>query len=102
MRRVHRRLGTMSEGLPSLIVLLLLFFFNLFFISFESYVFRQTWDDVERKTKQVDTPFEYKKRVVLDQEKSKLSLGEIYEAEFVKQTQTDDGEVKVGNIIIHY
>ena len=63
------------------------------------YVSPQTWDDVERKTKQVDTPFEYKKRVVLDQEKSKLSLGEIYEAEFVKQTQTDDGEVKVGSII---
>ncbi|KAI0233637.1 U3 small nucleolar ribonucleoprotein MPP10 [Lamellibrachia satsuma] len=54
----------------------------------------QAWDDVERKVKQVDTPFEYKKRVVLDQEKSKLSLGEVYEAEFLKQTEAEDMEVR--------
>ena len=44
--------------------------------------------------KQVDTPFEYKKRVVLDQEKSKLTLGEVYEAEFLKQTEAEDTEVR--------
>jgi U3 small nucleolar RNA-associated protein MPP10 len=47
----------------------------------------QAWDDVERRVKTVEQPFEYKKRVVLNQEKSKLSLGEVYEQEFIKQTQ---------------
>lgn len=47
----------------------------------------QVWDDVERKVKPKEDPFEYKKRITLDQEKSKLSLGEIYEQEYLKQQQ---------------
>lgn len=47
----------------------------------------QAWDDVVRKVKPKEDPFEYKKRVTLDQEKSKLSLGEIYEQEYLKQQQ---------------
>ncbi|CAG5125999.1 unnamed protein product, partial [Candidula unifasciata] len=54
----------------------------------------KTFDDVERKEKPKEDVFEFKKRIVLDQEKSKLSLGELYEQEFVKQQQTETDEVK--------
>ncbi|KAK0070159.1 U3 small nucleolar ribonucleoprotein MPP10 [Biomphalaria pfeifferi] len=54
----------------------------------------QTFDDVERKEKKKEDVFEFKKRIVLDQEKSKISLGELYEQEFMKQQQEDKNEVK--------
>ena len=47
----------------------------------------QAWDDVERKIKPKEEAFEFKKRITLDQEKSKLSLGEIYEQEYLKKMQ---------------
>ncbi|KAI2662659.1 U3 small nucleolar ribonucleoprotein MPP10 [Labeo rohita] len=47
----------------------------------------QVWDDVVRKEKPKEEMFEYKKRLTLDHEKSKLSLAEVYEQEYIKQTQ---------------
>ena len=47
----------------------------------------QAFDDVERKVKPKEDAFEFKKRIALDQEKSKLSLGEIYEQEYLQQAE---------------
>lgn len=54
----------------------------------------QVWDDVVRKEKPKEDAFEYKKRLTLDQEKSKLSLAEIYEQEYLKlnQKKTEEKE----------
>ncbi|XP_072880837.1 U3 small nucleolar ribonucleoprotein protein MPP10 [Hemitrygon akajei] len=47
----------------------------------------EAWDDVLRKGKPKEETSEYKKRLTLDHEKSKLSLAEVYEQEYQKQTQ---------------
>nr|CAG4640187.1 EOG090X09DZ [Daphnia pulex]SVE84989.1 EOG090X09DZ [Daphnia pulex] len=58
----------------------------------------QAFDDVERKIKPVYDPTEFKKKLVLDQEKSKFSLAEIYEQEFLKQQETQKAEAKSSSL----
>ena len=49
------------------------------------------FDDVERKVKPSEQPFEYKRRLVLDHEKSKASLAQVYEDEYLKRVQSQEG-----------
>ncbi|XP_072945873.1 U3 small nucleolar ribonucleoprotein protein MPP10 [Epargyreus clarus] len=51
----------------------------------------KAWDDVVKKEKPVDDQLAFKKPEILDQNKSKLSLAQVYEAEYLKQKQALSG-----------
>ncbi|KRZ55223.1 U3 small nucleolar ribonucleoprotein MPP10 [Trichinella nativa] len=52
------------------------------------------WDDPVRKVKPITEPAVYKNKLILDQQKSKQSLSEIYEQEYLKKTQKLEEEQK--------
>ena len=54
----------------------------------------KTFDDVVRKFRPAEQPFEYRKRILLEQDKSKVSLAEVYEQEFLKQVREEKVEEK--------
>ncbi|KRT86003.1 hypothetical protein AMK59_2115 [Oryctes borbonicus] len=54
----------------------------------------KVFDSVERKEKPVETPLEYKKKLVLNQEKSKESLAQIYEKEYLQQVEVATGNIE--------
>jgi U3 small nucleolar RNA-associated protein MPP10 len=55
----------------------------------------KTFDDVERKIKPVEMNYEYKKQVVLDHDKSKQSLSQIYEQEYLNKKEQELNSVSV-------
>ncbi|KAJ0171030.1 hypothetical protein K1T71_013229 [Dendrolimus kikuchii] len=52
----------------------------------------KAWDDVVKKEKPVDDQLSFQKKEIIDQSKSKLSLAQVYEAEYLKQKQALSGE----------
>ncbi|XP_050671870.1 U3 small nucleolar ribonucleoprotein protein MPP10-like [Leptidea sinapis] len=61
----------------------------------------KAWDDVTRKEKPVDDQLAFKKPEILDHSKSKLSLAQVYEAEYLKQKQAMSGEIDESEPEIH-
>ncbi|CAG2102215.1 unnamed protein product [Medioppia subpectinata] len=48
-----------------------------------------SYDDCVRKVKPKEKPFEYRRRLTMESEKSKQSLAQIYENEYLRQQQTE-------------
>jgi U3 small nucleolar RNA-associated protein MPP10 len=53
-----------------------------------------SYDDVERKVKPKEKPFEYRRRITMESEKNKQSLAQVYENEYLKQQQQEKTELE--------
>jgi U3 small nucleolar ribonucleoprotein component len=57
----------------------------------------QIFDDVTRKVRPLTAPAEYRNQLELDSSKSKHSLAEVYEQEYLKKTQVNDIFIRLNN-----
>merc|ERR1712127_649527 len=59
------------------------------------------FDDVERKVKPREDPYEYRKKLTLNAEKSKMSLADIYENDYLKKLNPEDDGVAEADTEMH-